>query len=406
MFEILFSDDATITRHRDGPCAKERERYLRHSATVGASTLTQRNRARALLLVARTLTPVDLGKVGAERLHELIDSIRPSVAPATAVNLVNIARPWLKFLGWWHQPARLIPFASQLNAFVTWMREERGLTPCTIEQWRYRTANFLCWCSETKRDLATLTPEDIDVYFVTYGAARWARVSAGHIAKMLRVFFRHAAARGACPAKLASSIQSYRCYQLETLPYALDWADVQRLIATTSGSTEVDVRDRAILLLLAVYGLRRGEVAALHLEHVDLLERQLHIARLKRRQPQIYPLVPVVAHALKQYIEGARPPVDQPQVFIRAQAPRRPISSGAIYNIVSGRLRSLNVTAAHLGPHALRHACASKMLADGLTLKEIGDHLGHRSTSSTRIYTKVDMAHLREVGEFDLGGLQ
>lgn len=39
-------------------------------------------------------------------------------------------------------------------------------------------------------------------------------------------------------------------------------------------------------------------------------------------------------------------------------------------------------------------------------LKEIGDHLGHRSTSATMTYTKVDLASLRQVGDFDLGGLQ
>ncbi len=406
MFDTLFSNEATIARHRDGPCPQERERYLHYNAAVGASVLTQRGRARALLRVAQALTPTDLGRVSAERLSELIESIRPRVAPRTAVNLRNIARPWFKFLGWWHAPVRSVPFAAQLDAFVAWMRDERGLTPCTVEQWRYRTANFLCWCGQTERELATLTPEDVDAYFVTYGATRWSRVSAGHIAKMLRVFFRHAATYGACPSSLATSILSHRRYRLETLPYALDWDDVRRLIASASGGTEVDLRDRAILLLLTVYGLRRGEVAALQLDQVDLSGRQLRIERLKRRQPQIYPLVPSVALALAHYIEGARPPVDHRAVFIRAQAPRLPISAAAIYNIVSRRLRTMNVKAAHLGPHALRHACASKMLADGLTLKEIGDHLGHRSTSSTSIYTKVDMAHLREVGEFDLGGLQ
>ena len=47
-----------------------------------------------------------------------------------------------------------------------------------------------------------------------------------------------------------------------------------------------------------------------------------------------------------------------------------------------------------------------RLLADGLTLKEIGDHLGHRSTSATRTYAKVDIVSLREVGDFDLGDLQ
>jgi len=38
-------------------------------------------------------------------------------------------------------------------------------------------------------------------------------------------------------------------------------------------------------------------------------------------------------------------------------------------------------------------------------MKEIGDHLGHRRSDSTRVYAKVDLAGLREVAEFDLGEL-
>jgi hypothetical protein len=57
------------------------------------------------------------------------------------------------------------------------------------------------------------------------------------------------------------------------------------------------------------------------------------------------------------------------------------------------------------GPHTLRHACATHLLNDGFSLKEVGDHLGHVSPVATQIYTKVDLASLREVGDFDLGWL-
>jgi len=405
MFETLVSTDCALTRHRDGPLATERVRYLQHCADQGGTLESLRLRARSILWVAEHMSTNDFGMVNASRLHEIVyGSSAP--APTTAATRVNFARPWLKYLGWWPEAEESILFAPALDHFVAWMRDERGLTQCTIDQWRYRTSKFLHWCSDTGRDLTTLQPQDIDAYFVTYGAQRWSRISAGNIAKMLRVFLRHAASIGACSAALAGSIQGNRRYALESLPYALSWDDVRRVIATASSDTERDIRDRAILLLLAVYGLRRGEVASLRIDQIDQVAGRLHIWRLKRRQPQVYPLLPSVAEALKRYINGVRPNVAHAEVFIRTQAPRSPILATAIYTIVSRRLRALDIQAAHLGPHALRHSCAAKLLADGLTLKEIGDHLGHRSTSTTMTYTKVDLASLRQVGDFDLGGLQ
>jgi len=92
-------------------------------------------------------------------------------------------------------------------------------------------------------------------------------------------------------------------------------------------------------------------------------------------------------------------------VFIGLHSPRRPLTRVAIYKLVSRRFLALGIEVAHLGPHALRHACATRLIAEGLTLKEIGDHLGHRSKAATRTYAKVDLAALREVGDFDLGDL-
>ena len=66
----------------------------------------------------------------------------------------------------------------------------------------------------------------------------------------------------------------------------------------------------------------------------------------------------------------------------------------------------LGASIPHHGPHALRHACATHLLAQGLSLKEIGDHLGHCDPDTTRIYAKVDLPGLRQVAaDFDLGGL-
>nr|WP_280940339.1 tyrosine-type recombinase/integrase [Mesorhizobium sp. LNHC221B00] len=77
-----------------------------------------------------------------------------------------------------------------------------------------------------------------------------------------------------------------------------------------------------------------------------------------------------------------------------------------MYDVANRRFVALGIDAAHRVGHALRHACASRLLAEGLSMKEIGDHLGRRSAATTSIYAKVNMEALRAVGAFDLGELE
>ena len=75
---------------------------------------------------------------------------------------------------------------------------------------------------------------------------------------------------------------------------------------------------------------------------------------------------------------------------------------GAVtYRIVADRatyaLRQAGVTVARPGSHTLRHSCAQRLVDAEFSLKVIGDYLGHRQASSTRIYSKVDLEALRDV---------
>jgi site-specific recombinase XerD len=112
-----------------------------------------------------------------------------------------------------------------------------------------------------------------------------------------------------------------------------------------------------------------------------------------------------LGEAILSYLKKVRPRTTRREVFLTVKAPFQALSSGSLYDLVSDRLRSLGVSLPHYGPHSLRHACATRLLAEGLSMKEIGDHLGHRKADTTRVYAKVDLAGLRQVADFDLGGL-
>ncbi|MBK7051885.1 MAG: tyrosine-type recombinase/integrase [Rhodoferax sp.] len=66
---------------------------------------------------------------------------------------------------------------------------------------------------------------------------------------------------------------------------------MQRLVASFNADSTIDLRDRAVVLLLAVYGLRRGEVVRLRLDDFDWNGEIIHVTRPKQRCTQQYPLV-------------------------------------------------------------------------------------------------------------------
>ena len=407
MDQMFCSHHAGNRQRDDAPFADERNRYLRHCAEHGASPAVLKIKRNELLWVARHLDPLAHQGVGMDELLRIAHERQDQHGAVTAVRrVVDIGRPWLRFLGWWREPTAALRYQSELDSYMAWMRNERGFTPSTVEQWGRVVGRFLRWCEQENRQLGALRATDVDDYFATQGTGRWSRISVANTASALRGFLRYAATQGMCADRLPAGICRPRLYQQEPLPYAPDWSDVQRMLADVDTDKPRDIRDRAILLLLAIYGMRSGEVAALRLDQIDWPGRTLRLFRLKRRQPQIYPLVQSVAEGLARYIDTVRPPSFCPEVFLCMQAPRRPMKAGSIYDVANRRFVALGIQAAHQGGHALRHACATRLLAAGLSLKEIGDHLGHRSTSATSTYAKVNMAALREVGAFDLGDLQ
>ncbi|MBK8576452.1 MAG: tyrosine-type recombinase/integrase [Elusimicrobia bacterium] len=117
------------------------------------------------------------------------------------------------------------------------------------------------------------------------------------------------------------------------------------------------------------------------------------------------PLTKIVGQAILHYLQKVRPRSPLREVFLSIRAPLRPLASGALFQLVSRRLKPLQIPIAHHGPHALRHACATRLINQGVSLKAIADQLGHRSLETTRIYAKVDLPRLREVARLDLGGL-
>ena len=89
-------------------------------------------------------------------------------------------------------------------------------------------------------------------------------------------------------------------------------------------------------------------------------------------------------------------------MFLPLLPPYRPLGAPGVSAIVRRRQMNLGQELKRFGAHGIRHACATHLLSEGFTLKQIGDHLGHATFRATEAYAKVDLRSLRLVGDMHL----
>ena len=415
MFEELFRRPSAIEQYRTAPLADDRLRYLVHCAERGASRETLCKTAIDQLCLVRLLDlqaddRVRRSEVEAASKAPLRPGLRVYPRPAslyTRTRFVARTTRWLRFLGRLAEAEKARhPHADEVDAYEAWMRRERGLSEATIRGCCEAVDRFFDWLADRRIRLDSVRITDIDRIVAAWNARRdYSRRTIKVRAERLRGFFRFAEDRGWCTPGIAQAIQPPRVYTDEPVPAGLRRQDVLRLLETSEGGRPADKRDRAILMLFVAYGLRASEVSGLQLDDLDWENETLRVRRPKSRRTHLYPLSRGVGQAIVRYLHEVRPARPERTLFFTLRAPFRPVSRGALRNIVAGRLDRLGVMTRRRGPHALRHAAAQHLLDQGMSYKVIGDYLGHRAPSSTAVYAKVNLNALREVADFDLEGL-
>ena len=413
MWEELFRHPTSLERYRSAPLAEERAKYLRHLRDEGFGPVALRKHAAALLRLVGLLDltgrrVVSVGEVqkaarewsrpGILRYH------RPASARARARFVAKSLR-WLRFQGWLeeHEKPPRHPHTAEVAAFAAWARRERGYAEATVEGCCEVTDRFFAFLAESDTPLGSVTIADVDRAIAAKSVrAELSRRTIENCATHLKMFFRFAEDRGWCRPGIAAAIGVPRIYVNEDVPPRLKREEVVRLLATTEGDRPVDKRDRAILMLLAVYGLRSGELRGLRLDDIDWERETLRVRRPKTGRTHAYPLSRGVGQVILRYLRDVRPPRADRTLFLTLLAPCRPLTKGTLGHMVRHRLGTLGIVTGRRGPHALRHAAAQHLLDQGMAMKVIGDFLGHRSPSSTSVYAKVDLNALREVAAFDL----
>ena len=288
-----------------------------------------------------------------------------------------------------------VPADPRLANFATWLRRERGATSETIRRYRQELGR---WLMKFGLEPQGFTATAIRSIVLDQGEDR-SRSSVRMTITVLRTFLRFMIGQGLCAPSLLFAVPSGVRRKLSTVPRTIPASTIEEIVASCGTGAGVDVRDRAIILLLARMALRAGDIWQLRLTDIDWRASRLRLHG-KSRRGVMMPLPQDVGDALLAYIEGPRPMAASDRVFLRAQAPFTPFRSSAeIAGIVSRVLSRGGFVGLPTGAHVFRHSLASAWLREGADLDQIGVALRHASRDTTAIYAKVDINMLAAVAQ-------
>lgn len=387
------------TRRKPGELGPHVEGYREWLTHRGYTTLTVRNMLKDLGQVGQWMSREALvtAQLDEDAMISFLVTSRANghrgLGPRAMLPLLT----YLRELG--VTPARQAsqtPLATLLGEYRRWMLQERGLAPMTVLRYENTARRFLQQQAMIDGVLepAHLTGVDINAFLLRECGRVSAGSAKGRVAE-LRAVLRFLYLQGLTPLRLGTAVPPVGGWRLATLPPpAMHVADVQSLWDSCDRTTDVGVRDFAIVTLVARLGLRSIEVARLELRDVDWRAGELIVRGKGRRQDRL-PLPSEVGEALVAYLAWDRIPNDARRLFLTCRAPRGPIRADLVGDVL--QRACLRAGLPHVGPHRLRHALASELLRQGAGLLAISQVLRHQDLATTALYAKVDLMTLRLV---------
>ncbi|MBT4866248.1 MAG: tyrosine recombinase XerC [Planctomycetaceae bacterium] len=290
---------------------------------------------------------------------------------------------------------------SGIDSFIRYLRIERNASPLTLKSYSEDLDSLLVYFAEEVGN--TPDPSDVDVatlrgYVAYLHDCQYARSTIARRLACLRSFFKFCQREGLADSNPAKALRTPRIGR--KLPHFLSTEQVAKLLETPVANEASGLRDRAMLETMYSGGLRVAELVSLNVESWD---RDANVLRVigKGRKERIAPVGSYAARALAAWIE-VRSPCDN----------ARPDDAGALFlnrfgrrltTRSVGRMLTKHIQEAGLErittPHTLRHSFATHLLDGGADLRSVQELLGHKSLTTTQIYTHVSTRRLRETYE-------
>ncbi|MDH4017326.1 MAG: site-specific tyrosine recombinase XerD [Actinomycetota bacterium] len=292
--------------------------------------------------------------------------------------------------------------ARTAQAYRDHLTVERGLAPNSLSAYSRDLRRYLEFCAGrgiTAADQVTESDLGDFLAWLRQGSAEHPPLAAASAARTLvavRGFHRFAVEEGVSATDPGREVKPPSA--AKRLPKALTIDEVEAILTSTGGvaAEPLGLRDRALLEFLYGTGARISEAIGLDADDLEV-EDAVALLHGKGGKQRLVPIGSKAGEALSAYMVRARPALlagAQPAVFLNARGGR--LSRQSAWTILRVAADRAGVRA-DVSPHTLRHSFATHLLDGGADVRVVQELLGHASVTTTQVYTKVTVEHLREV---------
>ncbi len=287
-----------------------------------------------------------------------------------------------------------------LAEFLRYLSLEKNASALTIKSYREdltQAGAFLRKHIGAGATVGTVTSRHLRAFMVWLHDEGYAKTTIARRIAAVRSWFRFLCRRGVVTSNPADGLRGPR--QNKKLPNFLPEAEVGQLLASPTDDTPLCVRDRAILETLYSGGLRVSEATGLNLTDLDLADGVATVRGKGKRErlvffgPSAKEAIGVWLGSRESLLARLKKKTAVEAVFLNKNGTRlTPRSVGrmlAKYVLKSG----LDPEAS---PHSLRHSFATHLLDHGADIRSVQELLGHRSLTTTQIYTHVTTGKLQD----------
>ncbi|WJS96626.1 tyrosine-type recombinase/integrase [Flavobacterium johnsoniae] len=157
-----------------------------------------------------------------------------------------------------------------------------------------------------------------------------------------------------------------------------------------------EVRDKLIVEMFYMTGMRRAELINLELKNVDCSSGLIKVLG-KRNKERLVPILPIIVSQIDSYIKerhDLESGVDSDYFFVSKKGLK--LSESFVYRLINSYFSRVSEKVKK-SPHVLRHTFATHLLNNGADLNSVKELLGHSSLASTQVYTHNSLAELKKV---------